>query len=996
MKLFAKNNFLDSPGPSSSNYPVSKFQPVYSTSPSSILAQPDSVLGTSLPHCQLVQPGSSVDTAKVRNAEIIEISSDSDSDESLLSSSIENTTSYLIQQYSNNFSCSTHISKLKSTSYAPSAWPLSRISQMFNQNLPTDYPESGRFGYNGKISKEQWLSLLCGLCSESTVPPVLQKPTADCGSPTTTTYDIDSLIAKVKCLSVATKGLRVQFSPSCLRNISSDIHLFSKIEERQLSGKVHIHQVPLHQIPHFYLGHLASSCYLPLYVFLPGLWNKNVNNSYISNQHLQQWMDIGFIPAIHQHCPADVIQHFPACFSLACMNIFARGRELGIQDGRFESGKRQELHYFLSAKYLASIWQSMIKFSQRPGYTHFQEMFLLVDAKDLKLQLKSSSMAGSWELLTSMLEGEVDFSCLDENFQFLDLGQEISCQDKSASCFFRTCCLENSLGKIKGRSTGLKATTYSWALTTATANQTLAYSKCSSQYQTGLIYSQYYSPLKSLFDAGGSYPFQNSSLDYLSLHSEIVKIWQSSGSGGERFQVDMEKLEKSYTYSRDRVLLALRAAIQQRRSFGIRQEHRLSFQLFQTLKGREDEITISQLPSCSYLQNSEEIFHFVYGNFLRFGLALEYTASKLRAASFEQSQDLSRIFRMFLQLQKASFTNTLLQAQGDLWRSEREIGANMLYGLGLKEKLETYNFCWLSPSVMEWNRWIFGKILSQSTIFNYVQIHPAALYKAKDMLYQKSHWEILEQFGELLREIQDCSSQKTYKILAFLGTMVIQKFRTDVWTALFKFCDCEWKEDTEMKRELAVKGQLPLDYENVVGYAPSRFGRIKYSNKHKLSLQDRWEILFHSSDKWDQQEVRKAWKDKSYRLYFQKCYSMISDTCDLETAKCWEYLLVQTQFARANFLLPSPAKHCFLQKQTVSGQASKIYWVAIQHESWVMCSELRKLPEKGSMEDKWDKWRIDYYSPIPDQYESPDRLYMGSFEAFKVLERFQKKKSIKA
>ena len=218
---------------------------------------------------------------------------------------------------------------------------MARITQLFNYHLPIDFPEPGIFGYSGRISSQQWSSLLCGISSECLTPPILKMPIQDLSLATTTTYDIVSFIAKAKCLSVASKGVRIQFSPSCLKNISSDIHLFSKIEEKLPSGKVHINQVPLHHIPHFYLGHLASSVHLPLYVFLPGLWNKNVTkNSYISNHHLQQWMDIGFIPAILQHCPADVVQHLPLLFTSASMNIFARGRELGIQETRFESGKR--------------------------------------------------------------------------------------------------------------------------------------------------------------------------------------------------------------------------------------------------------------------------------------------------------------------------------------------------------------------------------------------------------------------------------------------------------------------------------------------------------------------------------------------------------------------------------------------------------------------------------------------------------------------------------
>jgi len=788
-----KEPIIDSHQPSPSSSSDSIFQSFHTTLHSDIHNQHDSALGTSLPHCQSVASQSTVDPTTFNSAEIIVISSDSDSDRSCSDSSLEETTSYLIQQYSNTFTCLSHTPPSRSTSSQSPKWSMARITQLFNEHLPQDYPEPGRFGYTGRISGEEWLSLLCGISAESVDPPILEMPLQDSSCGSTTIYDIDSFIAKAKCLSVASKGLRVQFAPSCLKNISSDLHLFSKIEEKLPSGKIHAHQVPLHHIPHFYLGHLASSLYLPLYVFLPRLWSKNVTkNSYIANQHLQQWMDIGFIPAIQRHCPADIIQHLPLSFTSASMDVFARGRELGIQEGRFESGKRQELHYFLSGKYLRSIWQDMIKFSQRTGYTHFQDMFLLLDAKDLKLELKASSMAGSWKLFMETLDGEVDFNCLNENFQFLDLGQEVSSQDKSVSCFLRSCCLENSLRDIKLKSPGLKATTYSWALTTATANQTLVYSKCSTQYLNGLIYSQLYSPLKSIFDAGSTYPLQNSSLDYLSLCPEIFKLWQSSGSGGERFQVDREKLEKAYTHSRDRVLLALKAAMQQRRSFGIRQEHRLSFQLFQSLKDRELEISFSQLPSCYYMQNSEEIFHFLYGNFLRFGLALEFTTTKLKATSFEQSQDLSRIFRMFLQLQRGSFTNTLLQAQGDLWRSQIRTGPNLVPGLGLKDSLAKYNFCWITPSTLDWNHWVFEKMFSQSTTFNYIHIHPTALHKAKDLLSQKSQWELLEKFGELLREIQDSSSQKTYKILAFLGTMVIQKFRTDVWTALFKFCDFQW------------------------------------------------------------------------------------------------------------------------------------------------------------------------------------------------------------
>jgi len=202
---------------------------------------------------------------------------------------MKDTTSSLIHQYSNNFACQTHSAISASASSSPSSWPMARLAQWFNDYLPKDFPEPGVFGYSGSISSQHWSSLLCGISSERLTPPALELRIQDFKEATATSYDIDSFIAKVKCSSVASKGIRVQFPPSCLKNIFSDLHLFSKIQEKLPSAKVHTNQVPLHQIPHFYLGHLASSLHLPLYVFLPGLWSKNITkNPFISNEHLKQ------------------------------------------------------------------------------------------------------------------------------------------------------------------------------------------------------------------------------------------------------------------------------------------------------------------------------------------------------------------------------------------------------------------------------------------------------------------------------------------------------------------------------------------------------------------------------------------------------------------------------------------------------------------------------------------------------------------------------------
>ncbi|PUU78644.1 hypothetical protein B9Z19DRAFT_1141707 [Tuber borchii] len=157
-----------------------------------------------------IQP--TIDSVIFNKFDIIEISSDSDSDKSFSSLNLKDTTNYLIQQYSYNFACSSHTSSKRSTSTTSHSWSIARITQWLNYHLPNDFPKPEVLGYGGRVSSHQWSSLLCGISSESQTPPTLELPIPDLSIATTTTYDIDSFIAKVKCLSIASKGVRVQFN----------------------------------------------------------------------------------------------------------------------------------------------------------------------------------------------------------------------------------------------------------------------------------------------------------------------------------------------------------------------------------------------------------------------------------------------------------------------------------------------------------------------------------------------------------------------------------------------------------------------------------------------------------------------------------------------------------------------------------------------------------------------------------------------------------------
>jgi hypothetical protein len=899
----------------------------------------------------------------------------------------------LLSMFSTHLACQSHqTAHLQPLSSArTSTVNLQTITSFLRNSLPIDYPQPSTMGYSQKLSKDLYSQLFCGIglgCERLSIPLLSMSNTSET-FPVNCSYDIDSFIAKAQSLSVAQKGIRVQFCPNPLQNITQNIHLFSTIPETLLSGKIIYHQIPIHHIPHFRLGTILSTLHLPLYVFLPALYQKTSSpKTYINNQTLQQWMDIGFLPALHNHYSADVLQHLPTCFDSAYMEVYARSRESGIKklNRNPDMGRRQEIQYFLPAERLEDVWQDMVKFSLKPGYTQFQNMFLLLDAKDLKLITKAESIKLSGERFWNVLSNDINIAKLDSSYQYLDIGQEIWSQEKNRVLLFKRCCTDNSIQHLKKEFKGLKTATYTWALNGLSANKTVEYSKVSASYQQGLIYSQSYSPLKCLFDAAGCYPLQNSSLDYLSLPPELIKSWQAAGPSGMGISLDFDKLKSSYIHSRDRILSALQGAMQRKMSFGVRQEHRLSSDLFVQLSSAEDRIQPCLISSSIWHFESQEVLQYLEANFLRFGLGLEYSFHCLQAPNRENTKDLSRLFRLFLQLQKASYSNVLLEGMGDIWRDDPIPNSKITYaGLGIRKQLQQFNFTWLPLDAIDWNTWRMGPKLQNTAAFEFIQIHSSALFKTNSLLQQRLTLETLDQFGTLLSHINNPDSPKTYRLLAYMGTMVIQKFRADIWTALEKFCECHWL-DKELLPQ-AQKGMIPLDYKNILEFNRDRFARLQYSNKYKYSLQERWEVLFHWNDKWDRDDFRRVWKDWPFRLFFRKCYEQISHICGIGTAKSWEYLLVQTKFARSNFLLPSPSKNALLQRQTKKGEQAKIYWVPIQHNSWELGTPIRKLPGRNSKEDRWEFWEVDYIFPLSGEYEVPDRLYGEELTPEEIIEK---------
>ena len=863
--------------------------------------------------------------------------------------------------------CDTHCTPQPQMHISSLPLDFAQLNRFFEETFPSEYPQPSKFGFNTELNSDIWRRILFGLSehhpTSSSIPQLDPHNQQSSSLDLTFTYDIDSFIAKATDLGIAKVGLNIQLCPNQLHNISKNLHLAVPIPAGRDRGDIRFQHVPLHQIPHFRLGTIHSALFLPLYIFFPMLYDSSSTTSnFVSNQHIKQWMDHGLLPSLYRHYSDDILQHIPSSYDVAYMAIYARSRELGQQDSNQPTSisRRQELHYFIPSEGLEKVWKDIEIFSRQPGYDYFQNMFLLLDGKDLKLMTKSNSISQSWTRFKRYLDLDLKVNKLDPNFCYLDLAQEGMDSQSEQIVLWKTCCLRNGNQQIRSQTSGIRAAIYNWALTSIVANRTIQFSPYSTIYKSGFVYSQSYSPLKCLFEVAGNYPFQNPSLDFLSLTPEAIKSWQATGPEGVGLKFNIGKIEDAYIHGRDRVLAAIDSAIRRKRSYGIRQEHRISLNLFTEILETTGDLESSQEIALSCLSiPSGDVLRFLRFNFLRFGLALEYTALQLRNPINHYSISHGRMVRMFLQLQRNSVSSTILEAAGDLWR-DYPIATSRVQsrGLGLKVALGRYNFAWIPQDSLDLTTWTMGTRFQQSTAFTFIQL-PIHLHSKTPILLQKqTDLDILQDFRKLLSKINNPQSKNTYKTLSYLGTMAIKHFRRDIWTSLNNFCPCLW--NNEQKLQAALNGQVPLELNNVSNFNPSRYSQIRYSNKHHFTLQERWEILFHWDDRWDQQNLRQAWKNWPFRIFFQSCYTMISEICNLETANIWESQLVQRQFVRSNLLLPSPSKQNLLQRNTAKGCKPRIYWVPLMHCSWTEEATSLTLPTAYSISDKWESWQIDY------------------------------------
>ena len=154
------------------------------------------------------------------------------------------------------------------------------------------------------------------------------------------------------------------------------------------------------------------------------------------------------MPAVRHLCPPDVIQYHPRSFDDVESKAYSRRRE--NCSGQVHSNL--EMHHYLPQQYLEAIWCHITQNTAHPDLAKFRGMFIVLSAKDIKLEVRSSKFEECRTKISNHLTDVLDLSKADLSNTWIDVGIE---DTASGHWIFlmKSRCLERWMEFVKHSST---------------------------------------------------------------------------------------------------------------------------------------------------------------------------------------------------------------------------------------------------------------------------------------------------------------------------------------------------------------------------------------------------------------------------------------------------------------------------------------------------------------------------------------------------------------
>jgi hypothetical protein len=792
-------------------------------------------------------------------------------------------------------------------------------------------------------SPEVWHQVFCGSPSSQSSPRnvCLHKSVHESDtSIQRIVFDIDSFLGFANCLSIAKKGINIQFAPSLTKNITNNIHLQGPRYVRTTTTtivdsddddpeiveeeSVRRFQALLRDIPHFSLGVLDGTSgknRIELFVFFPRLESNEKKFNSLTDDQYEQWYDDILFPCLLEVLDSDVLQHLPLGFRHAKFSSEARQSENRITaDKGYESSMGVVGH--LQYQYLANLW-SLIqsRITETPGLGHFKDAQLFFSAKDAKLKFKGSSTANTrndlldcLDSFTSYLDGIIDMDVISPNRFYVDIGKEVI-QKKGnlpLTYVWKKCCQDSHLKWFyknlpKGHGSGVNF--YQTYLLNESTNMTIELAKNHPFRKEGLIYTQCYATMKGPFDAAKCFPFQNSGLEQMALDPLLTKSARSLIGGNSR---DTSVIKKAYMKTKKRIATIMDTAFS--RDFGLREEHRFRWDLLEALREKivladtYPSQILSSPPTYAWAIPSGQWFDFVFQNINKYCTGFELTLAqcKSHAISWEQTKTLVMFLRGLMMVGTPNFP---LSREAAMWRSEKKKRSpphEKYYGMGMEMTLPKYGYAWLLPRLnfrtLEFRHAFTDKVLFGNTTLEKEYMRRGG--RLRDFFGCHRQIELALRW---IAQFNDYSELVPKRLIFWMIFLILEQMRVDVLQTMASDISIHPDSDPDGNiKNIVLDGGMPFSYyylQSITRKEPSLVtgNRSKFKTPYSV-----FAYLFGSTE--HDNLARNHWDTKPFRTLFVKAFTGLDELRDGD-GRFWRNFLVKHLEANLyyyHWLLPYP------------------------------------------------------------------------------------------
>ena len=865
------------------------------------------------------------------------------------------------------------------------------LSEVFNDpDFPSVLGQSemmsaDRLSRQENPSSSQWSSMFCGVSRRRRTPMnvCLHKEQTQAVA-SDVAYDIDSFVGFGSSLGMARKGLWVQPVSQMRQNMTADVHIETTVFHisEDIEQPMRSSSAMLRDVPHFLLGRVVGAHDITIHILFPHMAFAGEKFVSLTKEQMTRWLDIVFLLALHSFYDPHYTQHLPASFRHAFANSKAHQVE-GRQVETASYRAQQSIGYHLQPEYLDAMWSTMMEtIANTPGLADFRQPELFFGAKGTKLQFKTSPLGSRTTLLNAMEHFETFFEDLfDPAFVqldrfYVDVGKEICPRvsllalqqahvgDEPQVYLPRRCCQEEYMRWMYDGQPPRKGKGWQHFYTNMlydASSLTSVTPKRSKQREGGLIYSQFYASVKELSDATKCFPFNNDGMEEMALDPQIRKGARQA-AGGQRRNAAI--IEHAYLASKRRTRDALTDSI--KKSFGIREEHRIKWELFRGLQVRLQheaspisEIEFDDCPSHAWPVKTSVYLNYLWRSGDKFATGFEVVRARCRNdfVTWEQT----KMMAMFLRCLRFIFGGHLLSRESALWwsRRERTVGEparlRIWYGLGFCNTLQRYGYCWLEPRV-DWSLLQFKSEVTDQILFGNNVLRGQYLRRGGQV---QAFFDTTRRMELALGWMERHSTIEAIRdrMILWLVHICLQQFRVDV-------LGCVKAEIVNEHREGAMEGKTPFCFEwldeiMTNGVYPMSGNRCDFKIVSHLG-----EFLFE----FDDGRIRDHWEDRPYRkLYRRAVVGVRSQGREVRRSFLQEFWRALYQY---HWILPYPCGNALMQ----TTKQGKRMWYSIKtragveareaetkdwawaRKSW-MVGRPRRLPRWLSWsKEEWERW----------------------------------------